>query len=404
MTAPGPQRILYFDTAGGGGGAIVSLRTLIRSLDREMFSPILVFGDRGNAHQWKGEEVHEISYAGLDNFDFFPAGWNLRWVFHVIRFVFHFPLDFCRVALLLNRTRPSLVHLNGGQAATFGIAARMMGVPVVWHVRELVTGNRLGGLLDALYRFCARVVVAPSSAVAQRLPRSGGKIRIIPNGVEAANPGSDAAADLRRSAGIAESDFVVLLLGHAVTEEKGYALLADAAARLGHLEHLRFLLAGHYRDPDVPAYHRLLRNMYRLSTGGKGRRALIVDRWQSLVDQGRAFFTGYIDATVAIECSSIVVCPNTAPEPFGRTVIEAYAGGKPVLATDVPALNETVKHGVTGWLLPQEAAAWARMIEVLYKNPDQIARAAAQAALAGETYSARRHAAQIMDVYRTVLS
>ena len=404
MTGRGPQRILYFDTSGRGGGAIVSLRTLVTSLDREEFAPLLVFGDRGNADRWGGEEVLELSYAGLDNFDFFSAGWNVRWLFHALRFVVHFPLDFCRVVLLLKRTRPALVHLNGGQAATFGLAARLLGVPLVWHVRELVTGNGLGNVLDAVYQFCAGVIIAPSEAAARRLPRCREKVRIIPNGVADAVALADEVVALRRNAGLKEGDFVVLLLGHIVSEEKGYAFLAEVAEKLGRLRNLRFLLAGHYQDADAPRYHRLLRRAYRLFSGGMGRRAVIVNMWRAEVARGRAYFTGYVDSAAAIACSSIVACPNMISEPFGRTVIEAYAMGKPVIASDVPALNEIVKHGVTGWLVPRDAEAWARTIETLYLDPELVAWAGGEASLAGRTYSAGHHAAQIMDVYRKVLS
>jgi len=156
------------------------------------------------AHRWREEEVYEFSYAGFDNFDFFPAGWNLRWLFHMSRFIAHFPVDAVRTALLLHRIRPALVHINAGQAVTFGLTARLMGYPVVWHVRELVVRNLFGGLLDRLYRFCSRCIIAPSKGCSSRLPRCASKLLIIPNGVRIPSPREALEDEFRRLWGSAK--------------------------------------------------------------------------------------------------------------------------------------------------------------------------------------------------------
>jgi glycosyltransferase involved in cell wall biosynthesis len=397
------RKILYFDTTGRGGGASTSLRTLLLELDRRVYSPVLVFGDRGNAHRWREEEVYEFSYAGFDNFDFFPAGWNLRWLFHMSRFIAHFPVDAVRTALLLHRIRPALVHINAGQAVTFGLTARLMGYPVVWHVRELVVRNLFGGLLDRLYRFCSRCIIAPSKAVASRLPRCASKLLIIPNGVRIPSPREALEDEFRRAMGIREGDFVVLLLGHKLDLLKGYLFLADVARRLASLDRLFFLLAGHEEDPPVPPYHSFFRRVYRLRSGGRGEKEFIKNRWEDLTKRRKAVFTGYIDPQIAIAASTVVVCPNQAAESFGRTVIEAYAQAKPVIAMDLPALNELVIDDVTGWLLPPDVADWVTLIDSLCRNPEKIRLAAGEALKRSSLYSAALHARRVENLYGSIL-
>jgi glycosyltransferase involved in cell wall biosynthesis len=398
-----PRKILYFDATGRGGGATTSLRTLLLDIDRKAYAPVLVFGDRGNGRRWGEEEVHEFSYAGFDNFDFFPAAWNLRWLFHLSRFMVHFPIDVVRTALLLRRIRPALVHLNAGQAVTFGLTARLMGYPVVWHVRELVSVNAFGGILDRLYGFCSRSIIAPSKAVASRLPRCAAKVLIIPNGVRIPSHQDVLLDEFRREVGLREGDFVVLLLSNKLDILKGYLFLAEVAGHLSACDRLIFLLAGHDEDPPVPAYHRFLRRVYRLRSGGRGEKSIIKDCWKGLTEQRKAFFTGYIDPCVAIAASTVVVCPNQAAEPFGRTVIEAYAQARPVIAMDLPALNELVIDGTTGWLLPPAVDGWVNLIASLYSDPDRVNAAAREAFKRSSLYSADRHARRVEKLYESIL-
>ncbi len=58
------------------------------------------------------------------------------------------------------------------------------------------------------------------------------------------------------------------------------------------------------------------------------------------------------DLPAAYMISSVIVCPATKPEGFGRIPIEAQAMGRPVIATDHGGFQETIRSGETGWLIP----------------------------------------------------
>ncbi len=58
--------------------------------------------------------------------------------------------------------------------------------------------------------------------------------------------------------------------------------------------------------------------------------------------------------------ADVYVTP-TRYEGFGLTLLEAMSAGCPLLTTDIPVVNETVQHGVNGWL-------------VRYNDPDDLAR------------------------------
>jgi len=85
--------------------------------------------------------------------------------------------------------------------------------------------------------------------------------------------------------------------------------------------------------------------------------------------ENRVVFTGHCsDMPAAFMLADVVVSASTKPEAFGRTLIEAQAMGKPVVATGHGGSLEVVKDGKTGWLVApgnvsRFAAALGRAIE-----------------------------------------
>ena len=59
------------------------------------------------------------------------------------------------------------------------------------------------------------------------------------------------------------------------------------------------------------------------------------------------------DARTLIEGYDAVVIPSRS-ESFGLVALEAYAAGVPVIASDIPGLNEVVEDGNTGVLFRSE--------------------------------------------------
>lgn len=65
----------------------------------------------------------------------------------------------------------------------------------------------------------------------------------------------------------------------------------------------------------------------------------------------------------------------TRYEGFGLTLLEAMAAGCPLIATDIPVVNETVQHGVNGWLTRyNDPVDLAREIVTLLDDPALRAR------------------------------
>jgi glycosyltransferase involved in cell wall biosynthesis len=92
----------------------------------------------------------------------------------------------------------------------------------------------------------------------------------------------------------------------------------------------------------------------------------------------RGFTSEVIDAMR--QCDVIVSCSLPrfgGPESFGRTVVEAWVAGVPVIATAVGGPAESVEHGRNGILVPAEdPIALAQSIQLLIENRELASRIA----------------------------
>ena len=81
------------------------------------------------------------------------------------------------------------------------------------------------------------------------------------------------------------------------------------------------------------------------------------------------------DGPAGLKLAAVVVSAETEPPSDGRTMIEAQAMGRPVVAPDHGAMREVVGAGETGWLTPPgDAAALAKAIgEALSMDESQRA-------------------------------
>jgi glycosyltransferase involved in cell wall biosynthesis len=78
-------------------------------------------------------------------------------------------------------------------------------------------------------------------------------------------------------------------------------------------------------------------------------------------------FVGYADPGEFLRCIDVLVVPSVWAEPFGLTVVEAYAAGVPVLGADSGGIAEIVSAVDPAWLVPRSdaAALTARMLALL---------------------------------------
>jgi N,N'-diacetylbacillosaminyl-diphospho-undecaprenol alpha-1,3-N-acetylgalactosaminyltransferase len=110
------------------------------------------------------------------------------------------------------------------------------------------------------------------------------------------------------------------------------------------------------------------------------------------------------DVAEWIALSDLVVLPSYR-EGVPRTLLEAAAMGKALVATDVPGCREVVRPGENGRLVPaRDAAALADAVEELLENPAmrmQMGRRSREIAV--EEFDVRKVVEAYLEIYREVL-
>jgi glycosyltransferase involved in cell wall biosynthesis len=108
----------------------------------------------------------------------------------------------------------------------------------------------------------------------------------------------------------------------------------------------------------------------------------------------------------AIENARAVVVPSLCFETFGNSVIEAYAGGRPVIASDLGALGDLVKDGSTGLkFAPGDEAGLARCLARIVDEPDLPDRLGVNARSEyASQFTPERNFQMLMKIYEGVLS
>ncbi len=250
-----------------------------------------------------------------------------------------------------------------------------------WHVlaRKCIGGLLSSSMLGAaeaylhatlgLYKKIDRFI-APSmflKAKVSTLKWTNGRITHLPYFIP---PGPDYT-------GISEG--YVLFAGR-ISREKGVGTLIESAALL---KDIRFVVAG-----EGP-----LLEDFREEAAGRGL--------------ANIEFVGYVKGdrlAGLLRGSGCVVVPSISYENLPLSILEAFARGKPVVASDSGGSPELVENGVTGYVFrPDDPASLADALEkTLAEESHRTEMGARARALVGEGYSPDYHYRQLMDIYEDV--
>jgi glycosyltransferase involved in cell wall biosynthesis len=371
----GKSRILYIEHRAGVGGGQVCLLELLKRLDRSRFDPLVTCVSRGELYDRLLELGVDIEILDIRG---------------VLR---HNPVSTLAVVGRLSRLAREggidMVHANSQKALLYSARAPgLRGVPAIWHCH---VPSDFGRILDVVARLRAGMIIANSEYVSRRFRwpvPAGGKVRIIPNGIdtETFEPGRE-GKNARAELGIGHEDIVVGAVGRLV-EEKGIEYFLRAASAIGaKIPEVRFMVVG-----ESPP-------------GGRAYREKLVRIAGEVPAPSSVVFAGFrSDVADFIAAMDIVVVPSLR-EGFGLVVGESMAMGKPVVCSDVGGIPELVSAGETGVLVPPgDADAIATEVLCLIRDREKasgLGRAARSRIV--EKFGMGRHVKLIEDAYAEML-
>ncbi len=261
-----------------------------------------------------------------------------------------------RLRRLVKEQRFDLVHAHiYASAAASALATLGTGVPLVVteHTEGAWQGRRAHLVSRLIYRRAHRMIAVSSPIRGRLIERDGvhpKKISLIPNAVI---PASDTSPGTSSALPDEWREGPLIGVVARLQPEKGIANFLKAAARISSsCPSARFLVVG-----DGPLREELLR---------------LVDR---LGIRGRVHFLGHrADARALIGLLDVLVVPSLT-EGTPLIVLEAMAGGVPVVASAVGGIPDQVRHGKEGLLVPPaDPAALGDAVLELLRDPDRARR------------------------------
>lgn len=406
---PDPIRVVYFvSNYHRFTGSQRSLYLLVRGLPRGEVSPLVVFPGEGacsEAYRAAGIPVEILKAPpALDRF----GGGLLRATLaeRARLATLHVPPFAARFARLLRRERAQVAHFNNTRAMLLGgLGAEVIRTPKIWHLRSDERG--MGMYAKAAAALADRIICVADGVRSSVPAPFVRKCRTVYNGIDppTAEPARDRAALLGRVVPGLElaADDVLLVAVGSIIPFKGIHHLLDAAKRLladrpevGR--RLALVLVG---DEPYPDYGRHVRAMVEAAPGVRVRFAGWDDQPLDWMRAADAVVLPTIEKeTVLIESTSRNVFGT---EGFSRTVLEAMACARPVVATRVAGVPEQVVHGETGLLCPpSDPRSLAESLETLIEASPAQRRAWGEAGRARvlQRFSVRRTVEGTIAVYR----
>ena len=244
----------------------------------------------------------------------------------------------------LSEPEPDVVHVNCLSHLRGAAAARSMGLPVVWHLREILPpGPRRRWFASRLHSDATRIV-AVSEAVAGWVREAGlgERVEVIHNGVEPPADGVDPKT-ARARFDLPPEALIVGLFSQLVAHKGAFDFVRAAHSAVSENPELHFLIAGRGRDSFADRLRREI-----MVGAAAGHIHLVPPQ------------PGIWELLAAVD---VLALPTLWPDPLPRAVMEAMAAGRPVVAYEDGGVSEMVVNGETGLLCrPGEVEDLSRAI------------------------------------------
>lgn len=251
---------------------------------------------------------------------------------------------------VIARERPDIVHLHASRAHVLGsAAAKLAGAKVVIATRRMDDPIKMIWPNTRAYGAWTTAIVAISGAVRDVMVDCGvdpAKIHLVSSGTDISRfENVTCDPDLRASLGVHPSTAIVCAAA-TLAERKGIRYLIEAAAIL--------------KANSTPVH---------LVIAGDGEQRAELERLVRDLGVSASFVGFYPDMPTLLATADVFVMASLS-EGLGVAVLEAMAAGKPVVASAVGGLRESVVDGVTGYSIrPADSRALADAIGKIISNP-----------------------------------
>lgn len=283
----------------------------------------------------------------------------------------------------INCTGVKLVHNSGSFVYAGGVAAKRLGIPAIWHMREELStiGVSFKNKREAYSILNGSAgVICVSEYVKRSLPElDEDKAHVIYNGV-------DDGVFYKQRRIFDRSPVRIVMIGH-ITAHKGQKTLVEA---LGILKN---------KMPEIPY----------VTFVGSAQYGYLEELKKYVNDMDLNEYVAFAGMTNTPEKyyhdSDMAVSATVGGEGFDRVRIEAMMSGCLLFANDAGAAREIVRDGETGYLYESgNAESLADVIIAAMSDVTGSRRIAENGQkICMDKFTKKRNARQVADLYQTIL-
>ena len=282
----------------------------------------------------------------------------------------------------IKRSKPQIIFLHGGAAAIPARLAKMTSKGIRRIVVRETQANHLKTKTDWIY-------LATAMLVADRMVYLSGEYQqqvktklsflyhekksvVIPNGID------------------------LNTFTKAVEQHDGNQIILGMQSRLIPIkDHLTLLSAvALLKEKEI--------NVHLIIAGDGGFKETLIQHTRELNISDKVTFTGMLEekALVSFLQQLDIYIHASLGETMSTAIMQAMACGKPVIASDVPGINNMIENNITGILVPVlKAEEMANAVLQLINNPVQAQTLAGNAFnFATENYSGKK----MLDNYKKI--
>lgn len=308
----------------------------------------------------------------------------------------HAKLDLMTVYKTILGGNFDLIHSQGFTAGAYSsIPAYVRKIPHLMTLHEVFTDGQFAGWKGRFNKIAIRsvlplidVVHCVSSSAGKNfneyLPnmKNGGKMVVIPNGIEVERFLGSGKRDLRKELNLEEDTFLIGFLGRFMSP-KGFRYLVDALS----------ILVNDKMTPKRPMV---------IAVNDGGFLSAEKRRIASLGLKEHVTFMPFQPNVAPIIKGMDVITMPSLWEGCGLLAMETLVSGVPFIGTDIPAIRELMEGAPGVMVPPGDAKSLAQAIRLEMEKPSQAA-AKEYAYTAAERFDVKNQAEIIMGVMTTLI-
>ena len=373
-------------------GSEQALYALLKGLDKERYEAIVAVPSPGPLRQ-------KLSDIGIKTFISPVMIWMPLKQMPFFRFIAKYyillPWRILKIAHLIRREKVDLVFSNELLLLEGGIAARLMGLPHIYHVHNALFSTYFRtylpvGFIQWLTLKLADRMIFVSQKQMQELFKDQAqenKFRVATQGFDALYFLPDKKRDIawRSKIGISERSPLVVLIATSAKNKGQEDFLQAASLVRKSMPMAQFAIIG---SGDERYLKELKDLAFRLGL------------------ESDVFFVDFMEDIAPVYGSLDVLVCASLKETFGRTIVEAMLAEKPVVSTRCGGPEEIVIDGVTGFLVPVKAPQeLARSILKILDDRDLAQQMGREGRKRAESsYSMQSYALHIQDIIDECIS